>query len=60
VGRNIAQHETDDFELIREIAAAYEESRHIYGVPRIHEVLKRRGIRASRKYIAHLMRENDI
>lgn len=60
VDRDIAQHETDDFELIREIAAAYEESRHIYGAPRIHEALKRKGIRTSRKRIARLMRENDI
>ena len=60
VDRDIAQHETDDFELIREIAAAYEESRHIDGAPRIHEALKRKGIRTSRKRIARLMRENDI
>jgi putative transposase len=43
--------------LIRDI---FTESRGIYGVPRVHEILRQRGERCSRKRVARLMQEAGL
>ena len=47
----------DDEELGAEIARIHRDSRGTYGSPRIHEQLKRQGVRCSNKRVARLMRE---
>ena len=50
-----AQRRRDD-ELLGEIRAIHDESKGTYGWPRVHAELRHRGIRASRKRVARLMR----
>ncbi|WP_276676661.1 IS3 family transposase, partial [Collinsella stercoris] len=45
-------------ELTRLISEACEASRRIYGAPKVHMELLRRGVRTSRKRVARLMRDN--
>lgn len=47
-----------DLELTRLISEVYEASRRIYGAPKVHMELLRRGVRTSRKRVARLMRDN--
>ena len=47
-----------DLELTRLISEVYEASRRIYGAPKVHMELLRRGFRTSRKRVARLMRDN--
>lgn len=47
-----------DLELTRLISEACEASRRIYGAPKVHMELLRRGLRTSRKRVARLMRDN--
>lgn len=47
-----------DLELTRLISEACEASRRIYGAPKVHMELLRRGVRTSRKRVARLMRDN--
>ena len=47
-----------DLELTRLISGACEASRRIYGAPKVHMELLRRGVRTSRKRVARLMRDN--
>lgn len=49
-----------DAQLAVEIAAEHKRSRGIYGSPRVHRGLRARGVRASRKRIERLMRQNGI
>lgn len=58
--RGPSAHDLGDAELARAIADEFEKSRGTYGAPRIHAMLKRRGIRVSRKRVARLMRENGV
>jgi transposase InsO family protein len=53
-------HAARDAELSREIFTIHEANRGVYGSPRIHQVLKQRGERVSRKRVARLMREAEI
>lgn len=46
-----------DQALCAQIARIHRDSRGIYGSPRVHEQLKRKGIRCSSKRVARLMRE---
>jgi transposase InsO family protein len=46
--------------LLMEIGKAYEENRGLYGSPRIHAALKRKGMVCSRKRVARLMKLNSI
>lgn len=46
-----------DRELSAKIRRVHEDSRGTYGSPRVHQALKREGIRVSRKRVARLMRE---
>ncbi len=50
----------EDQRLLKEIRRIHQDSRKLYGSPRIHAVLQREGIRCSRKRVARLMRENAI
>ena len=47
-----------DSELARLIPEVHESSRGIYGAPRVHMELRRRGFRTSRKRVARIMRDN--
>ena len=47
-----------DLELTRLISEACEASRRIYGAPKVHMELLRRGFRTSRKRVARLMRDD--
>lgn len=42
----------------RPISGVHESSRGIYGAPRVHMELRRRGFRTSRKRVARIMRDN--
>lgn len=46
--------------LLQEIKAIHARSRGTYGSPKIHAVLRRQGIRCSRKRVARLMRQHQI
>lgn len=49
-----------DAELIKQITRVHECSRKTYGSPRIHADLLAKGVKASRKRIARLMRQNSL
>ena len=51
-------HGLRDAELAGEISEVYESSRRVYGAPKAHAELRRRGVRVSRKRVARVMREN--
>ena len=51
-------HDLRDAELAGGISEVYESSRRVYGAPKVHAELRRRGVRVSRKRVARLMREN--
>jgi putative transposase len=57
VRRGRSRRSQDDEELGAEIARIHRDSRGTYGSPRVHELLKRQGIRCSNKRVARLMRE---
>ena len=50
----------EDQTLVKKIKAIHRRSRGTYGSPRIHAVLKARGIRVGQKRVARLMREAGI
>lgn len=56
--RGPSAHDLRDAELARLISEVYESSRGIYGAPKVHMELRRRGVRTSRKRVARLMRDN--
>ena len=56
--RGPSAHDLGDAELARLISEACESSRGIYGAPKVHMELLRRGVRTSRKRVARLMRDN--
>jgi putative transposase len=58
--RQPSQHQQTDAVLLKEIEAAYQASRGLYGSPRIHAVLRQQGVRCSRKRVARLMRQHGI
>jgi putative transposase len=49
-----------DAELVEQIGAIHDESKGTYGWPRVHAELHHRGIRASRKRVARLMRQAGL
>ena len=53
-------HDARDRELEELIGEEYEASRGIYGSPKVHEMLRCRGGRTSRKRVARIMRENGM
>lgn len=58
--REPSQQERKDEELLVNIVQIYEDSRGLYGSPRIHAALRQQGIRCSRKRVARLMRDHKI
>ena len=55
--RPASAHALEDEVLKQLIAAVHQDSRHTYGVPRVHAELHARGVRCARKRIARLMRQ---
>jgi putative transposase len=53
--RPVSQHCREDAKLAAEIQQIFLDHRHVYGSPRIHAVLKERGIQCSRKRVVRLM-----
>ena len=60
LARNSSQRRRNDEALGAEIARIHRDSRGRYGSPRVHEQLKRQGIRCSNKRVARLMREPGL
>lgn len=56
-GRERGPRSREDEELGTQIARIHRDSRGTYGSPRVHEQLKRQGVRCSNKRVARLMRE---
>ena len=55
-----AKRELSDRRLLVEIRAVFEASRRTYGSPRVHDELRKQGIRCSLARVERLMRENGI
>jgi transposase InsO family protein len=53
--REVSQHAREDARLAAEIQQIYLSHRQVYGSPRIHAVLKERGVQTSRKRVVRLM-----
>jgi putative transposase len=58
--RGPSAREQSDEELLSHIRAIHQDSRGLYGSPRIHAALQQAGVRCSRKRVARLMREAGI
>lgn len=58
--RPVSQREQEDEVLLEEIRRVHQNSRKLYGSPRIHAVLQQKGIQVSRKRVARLMRHAGI
>lgn len=56
-GRKASQHCREDARLSAEIQQIFLDHRQVYGSPRIHAVLKARGIECSRKRVVRLMQQ---
>src|SRR5436853_2454363 len=56
-GRKTSQHCREDAKLAAEIQQIFLDYRQVYGSPRIHAVLKARGMACSRKRVARLMHQ---
>jgi len=59
-GRPPSSRTKQDARLAVEVAATHKRTRGVYGSPRVHAELKARGVRASRKCIARLMRKQGL
>ena len=60
LGGEVSQHARRDDELRRAILEEHRASGGAFGAPRLHAMLQRRGLNASRKRVARLMREAGI
>jgi transposase InsO family protein len=58
--REPSQHSREDAHLSAAIQQSFVEFRQVYGSPRLHAVLKSRGIACSRKRVARLMRASGL
>ena len=54
-GREPSAHEREDARIAAEIQQIFQEHRQVYGSPRIHAVLRERGMRCGRKRVVRLM-----
>jgi putative transposase len=54
-GREPSAHEREDARIAAEIQQMFQEHRQVYGSPRIHAVLRERGMRCGRKRVVRLM-----
>jgi putative transposase len=55
-----SQHSREDRRLRVQIRAIHQQSRGVYGSPRIHAELRRQGVRCSRKRVARVLREEHL
>jgi len=55
--REVSEHQREDARLSAEIQHIFLEHRQVYGSPRIHAVLKARGIQCSRTRVVRLMQQ---
>ena len=55
-----SQRSQDDAQLLEAIREIHADSRATYGVPRVHAMLVRRGVRVGRKRVARLMRADGL
>jgi transposase InsO family protein len=60
LGRGESNRAREDRRLTALIRDIFAESRRIYGVPRVHQTLRHRGVRCSRKRVARLMRRAGL
>ena len=58
--RPASQRQQTDAVLLKEIRAAYQAGRGVYGSPRIHAMLKQQGVCCSRKRVARLMHQHGL
>jgi transposase InsO family protein len=56
----VSQHAREDARLAAEIQQIFLEHRQVYGSPRIHAILKARGVQTSRKRVLRLMQQLGI
>ena len=59
-GRPLSERALEDKRLLAEIRRIHSDSREAYGIPRVHAMLARKGIRVGRKRVARLMRKASI
>lgn len=59
-GRPASERALEDKRLLAEIRRIHSDSRETYGIPRVHAMLARKGIRVGRKRVARLMRKASI
>ena len=55
--REVSEHQREDARLSAEIQQIFLDHRQVYGSPRIHAVLKARGVHCSRKRVVRLMQQ---
>ncbi len=58
--RSLSDHDVQDLELAKHIVEIHDESRGIYGAPRVLAMLKRQGFKTSKKRVERIMREYGI
>lgn len=58
--RPASQRTQDDQRLLQRIQSIYEASREVYGSPRVHQALRRQGVRVGKKRVERLMRESEL
>jgi len=58
--REASEHQREDARLEAQIQQIFLEHRQVYGSPRIHAVLKARGVKCSRKRVVRLMQQLGI
>jgi len=56
----VSDRECDDAALKERIVEIFTTSRGRYGAPRVHEMLRRSGVRIARKRVARLMRQCSL
>jgi len=60
INRKESLWEKENRELTQAIKVIHEESRGVYGSPRVHAILSKQGKKCSRKRVARIMQENGI
>jgi putative transposase len=59
-GRSQSRRKQDDAEILKQIRVVHEESKGLYGSPKIYQTLKGQNTRCGENRIARIMRENGI
>lgn len=58
--RPVSPRAREDQSLLRQIRSIFDASRGVYGSPRIHQALRRQGVRVGKKRVARLMRHSGL